>query len=281
MQTPRVVVNNQYRRERVNLQPYGNTISVETTEDNPFTQAQDVEVVTQGITGMAGPDPAMRSRQVKRHPTQGTVMRTGGKPTARPVPGRVSAQRFTAPAHRPHGGFVPGLGRLGDDASDAQAAAQAAIMPPQQYGPPSPAPAAAAAPSTSVWGSIANAIGVGAGATSNVLTSRYNSEAESAKAKAAAAQAQSQASKTEASRITAMLDQNMMSMGQHKTLVFGLVAVGVIAIGAAFLLKGKKKGKRLGHADRPDRRTRHRSLDRDQRGRERRRQALRPDRRAA
>lgn len=220
-----VTVRNQYRRERVNLQPYGNTISVETCEDNPFTAAQDVEVTTQAMQGMAGPDPAMRSRPVARHPTQGTVL-ANTNPVRRPVPGKVSAARFVAPAHRPHGGFVPGLGRLGDDA-------------PVMLGPPSPTPAPADS-STSAWSSIASAIGTGAGAASNVLTSRYNSDAEAARARAAASNATAEASKTERSRVDSMLS----SANSHKTLVFSLLGIGALAIVGAVLLKSGKKSKR-------------------------------------
>ncbi len=209
-----VCLDNKYRREEINLQPYGNTVSVETPEDNPFTQAQDVEVVTQASGGMAGPDPRMKSRAVRRHPLTGLPMKTpagGAMGRGKVVPGRVAARQFMAPAHRQHAGFVPGLG---DDT----------------------------APSTS--SSIASAVSQAAGAASNIIGGRYASQAEASKARAAAAQAQAEQARTESNRITSMLDQSMMNAGQHKTLVYALLGVGALALGAAVFMKARKGGKR-------------------------------------
>jgi hypothetical protein len=209
-----VCVNNKYRREAIDLQPYGNTISVETTEDNPFTQAQDVEVVTQQSGGMAGPDPRMRSKAIRRHPLTGLPMKRavpgrGGKV----VPGKVAASQFRAPAHLQHRGFVPGLG---DDT----------------------------APAGSTLSTISQAVGQAAGAASTIVGARYNSQAEAARARAAAAQAQAEQARTETSRINALLDNSMINAGQHKTLVYGLLAVGALALGAAFVMKSKGKKRR-------------------------------------
>ncbi len=90
-------VDNRYRREAVDLQPYGNTISVETASDNPFEANQDVEIFTQQSGGMSGPDPKMQSRRGHR------------KVQRRVTPGNVAARQFNAPATSARG-FMPGLG---------------------------------------------------------------------------------------------------------------------------------------------------------------------------
>lgn len=205
-----VSVNNKYRREIIDLQPFGNTISVETPSDNPFEGAQDVEVVTQMSGGMAGPDPRMKSTQVRRHPITGLPMkRPAPSRVARVVPGKVSARKFSAPAHRQHAGFVPGLG---DDTAPASTAS-----------------------------TISQAVSQAAGAASNILGSRYNAQAEQARAKAAAEQARAEQARTEGNRLTAIFDQSLLNAGQHKTLVFGILGLGAIALGAAVLMKKGKK----------------------------------------
>ncbi len=64
MPLPRPRVDNRYRSQEVDLQPYGNTVSVEADSDNPFEDTRDVEIFTQASGGMAGPDPRQRSRGV-------------------------------------------------------------------------------------------------------------------------------------------------------------------------------------------------------------------------
>jgi hypothetical protein len=95
---PHVV--NRYRSEEINLQPYGNTISVETESDNPFEADQDVEVFTQASGGMAGPDPRQRSRGLLAKRNQ-TTHHQGGK-----------VRTFKAHMDAAHPGFMPGMGEL-------------------------------------------------------------------------------------------------------------------------------------------------------------------------
>ncbi len=102
----RPVVQNRYRREAVNLQPYGNTITVETPSDNPFERARTVEIHTQMSGGMAGPDAQQRSRKLSIRPSTNSSMRAGAVP----------AIVLRAPAHRD---FMPGMGDLGVDPAPA------------------------------------------------------------------------------------------------------------------------------------------------------------------
>ncbi|MDW8332541.1 MAG: hypothetical protein RMK43_12900 [Cyclobacteriaceae bacterium] len=50
-----------HRLQPVDLEPLGNTISVELSADNPFETARDVEVYTQMSGGLADADESMRS----------------------------------------------------------------------------------------------------------------------------------------------------------------------------------------------------------------------------
>ena len=207
---PKPTVSRRYRNEEVNLQPYGNTISVETPSDNPFESAQDVEVFTQMSGGMAGPDRAMQSKRKVRGRTTG--MTPDRKPMAAGIrSGYAAGRRFNAPAHLQHSGFVPGLG-------------------------------ADTAPAPTNWQTAAGAVGQAASTAAQVIGTRYATKAEEARARAAEAQAQAEAAITERSRMMAMLDTSMANMGQHKTLVFGLLGVGALALGAAFILKKRKGG---------------------------------------
>ncbi len=98
------IQSNRRRVEAIDLQPYGNTISVETPSDNPFEDAQDIEVFTQTNTGFGGPAPAhMRSKRIITNPASVSPMWAG----------RVAAAKMRAPAHRPHAGFAPGINGLG------------------------------------------------------------------------------------------------------------------------------------------------------------------------
>src|ERR1700679_1877262 len=59
------VDNSGYYDQPVDVQPYGNTISVTCPSDNPFEDdAKPCVVVTQQSGGMAGPDPRMQSKRI-------------------------------------------------------------------------------------------------------------------------------------------------------------------------------------------------------------------------
>lgn len=253
-------VDRRYRMEEVDLQPGGSTITVRTPSDNPFESAQDVEVYTQVSGGMAGPDAKMVSRAQLRHPTKGTPVTLPARVTkpgsaARVQPGQVQARVSVASAHRPHAGFMPGIGGgapqrvmlaprpnlqrrsfmpgLGDDAS-------AVIL-----GPPAPV-TTPAVPSGSTVNAITGAITGISQSASNILGNRYASQAAESQARAAAAQAQAAQAQTERARVTAMLDTSIMNMGEHKTLVTVLLVGAGVAIVAAIAMKMRKgkKGRR-------------------------------------
>jgi hypothetical protein len=100
------VDNSGYRQQSVDLQPHGNTISVECPSDNPFEDAQDISIVTQGSgdQALAGPDPRMKSKRVI----------TKGKRLAPIHAGKAPVRQVMAHAAAPlkHNGFIPGLGAL-------------------------------------------------------------------------------------------------------------------------------------------------------------------------
>jgi hypothetical protein len=103
----RAHVSNKYRTEPIDLQPYGNTISVEAPSDNPFESNADVEVYTQASGGMAGPDPRVRSRGLLTQRPRST----------RHQGGKVKSYRVNMDAA--HAGFMPGMNGLGDGPAPA------------------------------------------------------------------------------------------------------------------------------------------------------------------
>ena len=108
------VDNSSYRQQSVDLQPHGNTISVECPSDNPFEDAQDIQIVTQGSgdQSLAGPDPRMKSKRVI----------TKGKRLAPIHAGKAPVRQVMAHAAAPlkHNGFIPGLGALVPASARAQ-----------------------------------------------------------------------------------------------------------------------------------------------------------------
>jgi hypothetical protein len=102
---PHAHVHQRYSTQLVDVQPYGNTISIEADSDNPFEDDRDVEVVTQESGGMAGPDPRMRSAR---------VMHKGTAVKAKPLPaGHARVYKTRGAANRQ--GFMPGFGGFGVD----------------------------------------------------------------------------------------------------------------------------------------------------------------------
>ncbi len=203
-------VQNNRARQQVDLQPYGNTISVEATSDNPFEDAQDVEVVTQASGGMGGPDPKMRSRSIITKPSRERLV----------FAGRAKAHKVVAPAHRSHGGFMPGMAGFGAD--------------PVVLGPPSPAPA----PGT--FDTVANSINSLAQTAGGIVGQRYSAQAEAARAAQAQANAQAEQARTE--RMSAMTMLN--NMGQHKAISGTFIAVAAVAAVVGVVMFMKKKGRK-------------------------------------
>lgn len=133
---PGVLTASNYRTERVDLQPGGNTVTVDAPSDNPFEDlAGPVTVVTQASGGMSSPDPRMRSkrivgRKIARHISAGflpgmgdgeeievglfgTVRKTGQ------LRGKPRKQRVHVATSRPvTAGFLPGMGSDMDDQVD-------------------------------------------------------------------------------------------------------------------------------------------------------------------
>lgn len=201
----RPVVVNRNRLEQVDLQPYGNTISVETLADNPFEDERDVVVCTQMSGGLAGPDPRQTSR---RKPASRAV--------AKRLPvGMAPAVRFKASAHRAHTGFMPGIAGLGADP-----------LPTTQ---PTPAPT-----SLDV---VKQIVGTGTQIATQVLDTRTQKaiaaqkEAEAAAAAAAAQRAAADAQKTGI----------LASMNKNKMVTFGFLGAAALALGVAVIMKIRSK----------------------------------------
>ncbi len=204
-------IDNQRRIEPVDLQPFGNTISVEAPSDNPFEEAQDIEVYTQMSGGMAGPDRRQRSKRVITRPPNERMVHAG----------RVPATRVNAPAHRQHAGFMPGLGGLGAD--------------PVIYGPPAPA-----APDT--LSTILNAAGGVISTAGQVAGNKFSADAAAAQARAADANARAAASQAQQASMMSKITGNV---AQHSGIAStGLIIAGIAAVGAVLLfVMKKKKGK--------------------------------------
>ncbi len=202
-------IDNQRRIEPVDLQPYGNTISVEAPSDNPFEDAQDIDVYTQMSGGMAGPDKRQRSKRILTNPPKERIQHAG----------RVKAIHMRAPAHKQHAGFIPGLAALGAEV----------------YGPPAPT----SDPSTA--SQVFSAISSGVQTAGQVASQKFAADAAAAQARQADAQARQQQSLTER-----MGMQNMFAnVGAHKGVSGTLVVVaGVAVVGAILLFAFKKKGKK-------------------------------------
>lgn len=196
-------IENRRSRQKVDLQPYGNTISVEAKSDNPFEDAQDVEVFTQVSGGMAGADPRQRSRRIITKPARERII----------FAGRAKAVKTSAPAHVQHAAFIPGLSGLGAD----------------------PAPVSPGID----WNAVIKSTGEAATAAGGIIGQKFQSQTAASQASQAAAEARAEQARTE--RATAMTMLN--NMGQHKGISGTFLAIaGVAAVAGLFLfMKGKKK----------------------------------------
>ncbi len=245
MALPRPRVENRYRTQEIDLQPYGNTISVEAESDNPFEDTRDVEIFTQASGGMAGPDPRQRSRGVMVKRPEHT-QRQGGQvrafrvkmdaahPGFMPGMGDLPPRRrggympgmgdVAAPVRRPrrisHNGYMPGMGSFGDE-------------PGAQFN----APAAAPAVGTPAW---LQAIQDAGKVTAGVVQARYDSQTAASTAKAQQALMAAEQARADQMRSQSLMSSTLANMNKNKILVYGLGAVAVAALGAAIFLKRKK-----------------------------------------
>lgn len=247
MALPRPRVDNRYRSQEVNLQPYGNTVSVEADSDNPFEDTRDVEIFTQASGGMAGPDPRQRSRGVMVKRPQNT-RRQGGQVRAFRVtmdaahagfmPGMAGRPERTR-ARRPmvrvtHSGFMPGLGGVDRPVRRRHNG----YMPGMGDVPPMLAPVPAPS-GTPAWLQAVQAAG---NTAAGVVQARYDSKTAASGAKAQQAMMAAEAARADQMRSQSLMSSSLSNMGKNKVLVYGLGAVAAIALGAAlFLKKGKRK----------------------------------------
>jgi hypothetical protein len=144
MALPRAVNGTVYRTEAIDLAPGGSTIAVTVPSDNPYELCGEPTVHTQMSGGMTSPDPRMRSKQVSykqaQHVNQGFIPGMGDgeemeigaygpvkkhpvlrHPVKRVKEYTVTATRVAHPRRpqRRMGGFMPGMGNLGDDQPSA------------------------------------------------------------------------------------------------------------------------------------------------------------------
>lgn len=249
MALPRPRVDNRYRTQEVNLQPYGNTVSVEADSDNPFEDDRDVEIVTQASGGMAGPDPRQRSRgllvsrprDTRRQGGQARAFRTtmdaahpgfmpgmGGAPQRRPQVKRMV--RVT------HPGFVPGMGGVDRPVRRRPPMGRHNGYMPGMGADPVPAAPAAGTPA---WLQAVQAAGQTA---ASVTQARYDAQTAAATAKSQQALMAAEQARADQMRSQSMMSSTLANMNKNKVLTYGLIGVGVLALGAAFFFKkGKRK----------------------------------------
>ncbi len=226
MPAPRVHVHQRYSRQAVDLQPYGNTISIDAESDNPFESNEDVEVYTQASGGMAGPDPRVRSRGLLTQRPR-TSQHQGGK-----------VRTFRTTMDAAHPGFMPGMGDLSTPRGQKNGARRLSrdpgFVPGMGDGPPLlAAPAPAPAGGTPTWLQALTAAGQTAG---GITGSIYGSKTAAAQAETAAALARAEQARADSMRSQAMLS----NMGQHPFITYGLLAVAAAAVGYIVLKKKRK-----------------------------------------
>ena len=230
MALPKPYVDHSYRTEPVDLQPYGNTISVTSVSDNPFEDDQEAEIFTQQSGGMAGPDPRMRSKRVMH---KGTATKAKQHPA-----GMAKVYKTRGAANRQ--GFMPGFGGFGDTPNTTPS------IDTDEGNPPGFVPASGGAPAAGVPSAAPS------GAWS-ALTSLFQAAPATA---AAIEQARQGGAKPAGMPPGAPLPPGAGKPSTlAKDLPWILGAVGLI--GAAALLFGKKSGGAPAVATNP-RRRRHR-----------------------
>ncbi len=251
-------VENRYRTQEINLQPFGNTISVEADSDNPFEDTRDVEIFTQASGGMAGPDSRMRSRGVLVQRPQHT-QRQGGQvrafrvkmdaahPGFMPGMGDLPPRRGGHPARISHNGYMPGMGDLPARPQRRRPArnhngympgmGSFGDEPGAQYNAPVAVPAAAPAAGTPAW---LQAIQDAGKVTAGVVQARYDSQTAASTAKAQQALMAAEQARADQMRSQSLMSSTLANMNRNKVLVYGLGAVAVAALGAAIFLKRKK-----------------------------------------
>jgi len=157
MALPRPRVDHSYRTESVDLQPYGNTISVTSVSDNPFEDDQEAEIFTQQSGGMAGPDPRMRSKAVmhkgtavktrQHHAGVARVYKTNGAANRQGfMPGFGGFAGLGADGPTPPAAFIPNPNGPGFIMAPDQSDQMAALTVQQD--------AAAQGPPSGVWGAL-------------------------------------------------------------------------------------------------------------------------------
>lgn len=249
MPAPRAKIGQKYRMEEIDLQPYGNTISIETPSDNPFEDGRDVEIVTQDSGGLAGPDPKQRSRGLLIQRPRNTKQQGG----------RVRAFRVTMDAAHP--GFMPGMGAIERPMRRMPVTRRARITSPgfmpgmgdlngpvanrrtvvrrnhNGYMPgmgddPVPATVVPAAPSTTA--NVLTAVQQAGSTAADVLKARYAAQAATSAARTSQAMANAEAARAEQMRSASMLS---LGSGKNNLLTYGLVAAGVLGLTWAFFLR--------------------------------------------
>lgn len=264
---PGVLTASNYRTEQVDLQPGGNTVTVDAPSDNPFEDlAGPVTVVTQASGGMSSPDPRMRSkrivgRKVARHISAGflpgmgdgeeievglygTVRKTGQ------LRGKQRKQRIHVATSRPvTAGFLPGMGQDLDDQMDglgltpeqemAQFTAQVEMKNAELK---AKREADEAKRSSEAWGAFGKGLLEAGKGTADVMKAKTEAkaaavvaqrQAEAEAARARAAEAGATAEGHRASGVIAMAQANKGKIG------IGLAVAVAVAVGAYFLLRKK------------------------------------------
>ncbi len=135
-----------------------------------------------------------------------------------------------------HPGFVPGMGGVDRPVRRRPAMRHNGYMPGMGDVPPmlSPVPQTG----TPAWLQAVQAAGQTA---AGVMTSRYDAKSAASAAQAQQALMRSEEARAEQMRSQSLMSSTMANMGKNKVLVYGLGAVAALALGAALILKKKRR----------------------------------------